>query len=90
MCIRFLLNDNNLTLFLFSHKVCHSSILFYKFLEKFLYAPVNAGDIVGYVRFYNNGRFIKQVSLTSAEAADVSVKEKINLWDRIIGFFDRW
>ena len=60
------------------------------FLEKFLYAPVNAGDIVGYVRFYNNGRFIKQMSLTAAEAADASVKEKINLWDRIIGFFDRW
>ena len=60
------------------------------FTEKFLYAPVNAGDVVGYVRFYNNGRFIKQVSLTSAEAADVSVKEKINLWDRIFGFFDRW
>lgn len=60
------------------------------YLEKFLYAPIKKGDVVGFVRFYNNGRFVAQKSLTATETADVSIQEKINIWDRFIGLFDRW
>lgn len=60
------------------------------YLEKFLYAPVKKGDVVGFVRFYNNGRLVAQKSLTAAESADVFIEEKINFWDRFFGLFDRW
>lgn len=60
------------------------------YLEKFLYAPVKKGDIVGCARYYNNGCLVFEVKLTAADPADVLINEKTNFLDRLIGLFDRW
>ncbi len=60
------------------------------YLEKFLYAPVSKGDIVGFARYYNNGKLIAQVSLVADSSADILIKEKFNFSDRFFGLFDRW
>lgn len=60
------------------------------YLEKFLYAPVKKGDIVGFVKYYNNGRLVMTQKLTAASSAETVKKEKSNLSDRFFGLFDRW
>lgn len=60
------------------------------YFEKFLYAPVSKGDIVGFARYYNHDKLIAEVSLVADSSADVTVKEKFNFSDRFFGLFDRW
>lgn len=57
-------------------------------LEKFLYAPVEKGDIVGYAQYQCNGRVIKTIPLTAASGA--GVKEYKNIFDRLFCLSDRW
>ena len=61
------------------------------YLARFLYAPVKKGDVVGFVRYYNNGRLIAEKSLTATDSADIyKTKEKFNFKDFIHSLFDRW
>ena len=61
------------------------------YLEKFLYAPVEKGDIVGYAEYYNGDIFVARVPLTADRSAEVSRKKvKNNLIDRLLSLFDRW
>lgn len=55
-------------------------------LPKFLYAPLNKGDIVGKIEFYNKEKVIDSCELIVSK--DV-VKEKDSLWNKIKrGFFN--
>lgn len=60
------------------------------FIESFLYAPVQLGDIVGFVEFYNDkNEKISEISLIAAEGVEAVVVEKDNrnFFDKIIDFF---
>ena len=61
------------------------------YLEKFLYAPVQKNDVVGYAEYCIGDRVIKTVILTAAQ--DVSVREKVKKESwlyRLFGLSDRW
>lgn len=61
------------------------------YLEKFLYAPVEKGDVIGYAEYYNGDVLLAKVPLTAADSADIIQKEeKINFIDRLFSLFDRW
>ena len=61
------------------------------YLEKFLYAPVNKGDKIGFAEYYNGEKLIKTVPLTAEK--DVAAAEnmkKENILDRLLSLFDSW
>lgn len=58
------------------------------YLEKFVYAPVTKGDIIGYAEYITNGKVIKRIPLTAAES--IEKKEYKNIFDRLFGLSDRW
>lgn len=61
------------------------------YLEKFLYAPVSKGDIVGYAEYYKGETLMCRVPLTADSSADtIKTEEKINFIDRLLSLFDRW
>lgn len=61
------------------------------FLEKFLYAPVNKGDKIGFAEYYNGDRLIKTVPLTAKNSIEIKQKEKSeNILDRLFSLFDSW
>lgn len=52
------------------------------YIEKFLYAPVESGKIVGYAEYSIDGKIIKKIPLTAAGSADAIPPEKSFL-DRV-------
>lgn len=63
------------------------------YLEKFLYAPVESGCIVGYAEYYMGDKMIKKIPVTTAGSAAAQEPEKgffEKLKDRFTGLFDRW
>lgn len=61
------------------------------YLEKFLYAPVKKGDVVGWAVYRSGGKTVRAVPLTAAESADVKQKQEQNTaLDRLFGLFDSW
>lgn len=56
------------------------------YLEKFLYAPVAKGDIIGYAEYYNGEKLLARVPLTADSDADVIRKEHKKITDIL---FDR-
>lgn len=58
------------------------------YLEKFLYAPVEKGEIIGYAEYLQDGTVIKKIPLTAAE--NVDSKEYENIFDRLFGLSDSW
>lgn len=61
------------------------------YLEKFLYAPVKKGDIIGFAEYYNGEKLIKTVPLTAKN--NVAVREKVkkeSIWDRLSGLPGSW
>ncbi|MGM9624411.1 MAG: D-alanyl-D-alanine carboxypeptidase family protein [Eubacteriales bacterium] len=50
-------------------------------LPRFLYAPVQAGETVGHVVYYNNGEEIGRLPLYACDTVDMYVKP--SLWERI-------
>ena len=61
------------------------------YLEKFLYAPVKKGDIIGFAEYYNGEKLIKTVHLTVGNS--IAVKEKVkkeSIWDRLFCLSDSW
>lgn len=62
------------------------------YLEKFLYAPVNKGDIIGYAVYETDGRTVKRLPLTAAQDIPIAEKQqtKQNFLDRLFGLFNRW
>lgn len=59
--------DNNL------HKIIR--------LPKFVYAPVNTGDILGYVDYYNKDKKIISIPIVAAE--DIEFKNKTGIFEKI-------
>ncbi len=60
-------------------------------LDKFLYAPVSKGDIIGSAQYYCGEKLIKEIPLFASE--DVCVKqgtENKNIFDRLLSLFDSW
>ena len=62
------------------------SITFTVELDRFLYAPVSAGDSVGRIVFYRNGRYAGESNITATESAEYY--KKPSLWDKIKSLFD--
>ena len=61
------------------------------YLEKFLYAPVEKGEKIGFAEYYNGDKLIKTVPLTAKNSIAVKAKEKKeNITDRLLGLFDSW
>lgn len=62
------------------------------YLQKFLYAPVKKGDVVGFAEYSLGGRAIKKIPLTAAEDAPIKAAQKKNnnIFDRLFGLFDSW
>lgn len=60
------------------------------YLEKFLYAPVSPGDIVGRAEYYNGKTLLASVPLMADSRVDSKVNQKINFIDRLLSLFDRW
>ncbi len=61
------------------------------YLEKFLYAPVEKGEKIGFVEFYNGGKLIKTVPLTAKDSVSASGIQKTgNIKDRLYSLFDGW
>lgn len=57
-------------------------------LEKFVYAPVRKGRIIGYAEYISDGRVIEKIPLTAA--SDVEKKEQKNIFDRHGCLSDSW
>lgn len=57
-------------------------------LKHFYYAPINAGDVLGNVTFYNNGVKIGSVELTAVNDVPKVVIKK-TFWDKISEFFGK-
>lgn len=61
------------------------------YLEKFLYAPVEKGSVIGFAEYYNGAKMIKRIPLTADSSISVMQKEdNENILDRLFGLFDRW
>lgn len=61
------------------------------YLEKFLYAPVEKGSVIGFAEYYNGAKVIKRIPLTADSSISVMQKEdNENILDRLFGLFDRW
>lgn len=61
------------------------------YLEKFLYAPVEKGEKIGFAEYYNGDRLIKTVPLTARDSISVQKKEESeNITDRLFDLFDSW
>ncbi len=61
------------------------------YLDKFLYAPVKKGDVIGNAEYYSGEKMIKQIPLLASE--DVHAKqrdESENIFDRLFSLFDSW
>lgn len=60
-------------------------------LEKFIYAPVEKGEIIGFAEYYNGDTLIKTVPLTAKNAVAAENTENNESWiDRLFGLFDSW
>lgn len=57
-------------------------------LEKFIYAPVKKGSIIGYAEYISEGRVIEKIPLTAA--SDVEKTEHKNIFDRLGCLSDGW
>lgn len=57
--------------------------------DKFLYAPIRAGDKVGEVRFYLDGICVASRELVATENANRVAREKQSLKDKILNIFRR-
>ncbi len=90
-------DKSSISAVLYENAVIHSfseSVDFYGVVnaERFLYAPVNKGDIVGSVSYYyNNGEFICEIPLVANENAECitvpnSVEAERSLFQRIIDY----
>ena len=74
----------------FSTSVSNFSYSSKIYIEKFLYAPVSCGDIVGFVEFYDmNNKLISKSYLVANESVNAVYKEKKDkdVFDKIIDFF---
>ncbi|MBQ8209311.1 MAG: D-alanyl-D-alanine carboxypeptidase [Clostridia bacterium] len=60
------------------------------YLQKFLYAPVAEGDIIGMAEYYIGEKLLASVPLTADRQADIIKEEKINFTDRLLSLLDRW
>lgn len=61
------------------------------YLPKFLYAPVEKNDVVGYAEYSIGGKIIKTITLTASENAVVTENiKKQNLLRRLLSLFDSW
>lgn len=61
------------------------------YLEKFLYAPVEKGEKIGFAEYYNGEKLIKTVPLTAKNSVAVKENEENeNILDRLFGLFDSW
>lgn len=58
------------------------------YLEKFIYAPVKKGSIIGYAEYISDGRVIEKIPLTAA--SDVEKTEHKNIFDRLGCLSDSW
>ena len=60
------------------------------YLEKFLYAPVKKGDIVGYIEFFSkDGRLLGRSELCAVDTVEVSEIKKTEEKSRFKGFLDK-
>ena len=61
------------------------------YLPKFLYAPVEENDVVGYAEYSIGGKIIKTITLTASENAVVTENiKKQNLLRRLFSLPDSW
>ncbi len=58
------------------------------YLEKFIYAPVKKGTVIGYAEYICDGRVIERIPLTAS--FDVEKTEHKNIFDRLSGLSDSW
>lgn len=60
-------------------------------LEKFLYAPVEEGETIGFAEYYNGDTLVKTVPLTAKNAVAVENTENNESWiNRLFSLFDSW
>ncbi len=52
---------------------------------RFVYAPVNEGDILGYARYYSGNKELCKIPLYALSS--IGVKEKQSLWQRILDLY---
>ena len=74
-------------------RVDHGDILCVVELPRFEFAPISAGQVVGYLRFYEAGRDgtrteLGAVPLTAAYGVD-ALTYKLTLWERIVSLFGK-
>jgi len=65
----------------------NSAITYELFLRSFYYAPINKGDILGYVIFYENGSVIAKAEILAE--SDAPLLEQKSVWQKIADFFKR-
>ena len=58
------------------------------YLDKFLYAPVEKGEITGYAEYVQNGKIIGRTVLRADSTIEIKKKEKFS--DRLKNLTDRW
>ncbi len=59
-------------------------------IKQFEYAPVNKGDILGFVEFYDeNGKLIASTDICADSSVDIEIKDrkKDNLFEKILNLF---
>ena len=74
-------------------RVDHGDILCVVELPRFEFAPIAAGQVVGYLRFYEQARDgtrvgLSSVPLTAAYGVD-ALTYKLTLWERIVSLFGK-
>ena len=60
------------------------------FIKQFEYAPVNKGEILGFVEFYDeNGKLISSTDICADSSVDIEIKDrkKDNLFEKILNLF---
>lgn len=61
------------------------------YLEKFLYAPVKKGDVIGSAVYYCGNRIVKKLPLLASCDVPIAEEEKVqNITDRLSGLLDSW
>ena len=61
------------------------------YLEKFLYAPVKKGDVIGSAVYYCGDRIVKKLPLLASCDIAIAEEEKVqNITDRLSGLLDSW
>lgn len=51
-------------------------------MPQFIYAPVEAGDVLGYAEYYCNGERIAVEPLTAVSSVEV---RRLSFWERLFG-----